>query len=128
MTRFVPLVLGVLGCFNNEGGSVDGSSDAVAEGVVTRASGSPVASATLFMLVVDSITGETIFNEAGASTDASGHFSRVLAAFLTAPFTGRVQITVQPATDQLADSIVDAGFLRFGRQPPETSTTVITYP
>jgi hypothetical protein len=39
----VPLILAVLGC--NDGGSVDGSSDAIVEGVVTRTSGAPVASA-----------------------------------------------------------------------------------
>ena len=123
----VPMVLSVLGC--NNGVSVDGSSDAVVAGVVVRASGSPVASAALSVLVVDSVRGDTMFNESRGSTDASGHFSTQLAAFLVAPFTGRVQITVQPvAADQLADTTVDVGFLRFGGQPPATSNTIITYP
>src|SRR3954471_12991259 len=117
----VPLMLSVPGCFNENRDIIDdfGLSDAFVEGVVTRASGSPVISATISMLVVDSATGDTIFNEYGASTDASGHFSRGLESILMGPFTRRVQLTVQPAaSDQLADSTVDAGFVLFGRQPP----------
>jgi hypothetical protein len=118
----------VIGC---DGGpaSVDQSSDAVVAGVVVRASGSPVTSAVLSVLVVDSAAGETMFDESGGVTDSTGHFSMHLAAFLTAPFTGHVQITVQStAAEQLADTVVDVGFVRFGGQPVDTSNTTITYP
>jgi hypothetical protein len=127
---FVPVVLTVLGCGDGPGSCcVDGSSDAVVEGVVARVSGSPVSSAVLHMLVVDSAGGRTMLDEPrGGITDANGHFSSHLGAFLEGPFTGRVQITVRPPTAELADTTVDVGFLRFGRQPPDTSHAVIIYP
>ncbi|MFL5462171.1 MAG: hypothetical protein ACJ8AY_15900 [Gemmatimonadales bacterium] len=81
------------------------------------------------MLVVDSVRGDTMFNEPRGGTDATGHFSTQLAAFLIAPFTGRVKITISPpAAEQLADTIVDIGYLRFGLQPPAVSNTTIIYP
>src|SRR4051812_8486111 len=121
-------VLAVIGCGSGTE-IIDGSSDAVVAGLVVRASGSPVASAVLSVLVVDSVRGDTMFNESRGGTDATGHFSTQLAAFLTAPFTGRVQITISPpAAEQLADTTVDIGYLRFGLQPPATSNTTITYP
>jgi hypothetical protein len=120
--------LTVIGC-GEKPLSVDGSSDAVVGGVVSRASGSPVSSAVLFVVVVDSVSGDTMFNEARGGTDATGHFRAELAAFLMAPFTGRVQITISPpAAEQLADTTVDVGYLRFGLQPPATSNTTIVYP
>jgi hypothetical protein len=125
--KIVPPVLILIGCSGPV--SVDGSSDAVVAGVVLRASGQPVASAAISMLVTDSARGDVVFNERRGSTDATGHFSTQLAAFLVAPFTGRVQITVgPPVAEQLSDTMVDAGFLRFGLQPPATSNTIITYP
>ena len=123
----VPVLLTLSGCDNGPA-SIDGSSDAVIEGVVLRASGSPVASAVLSVFVVDSAGGETMFNEPRGITDATGQFSMHLGAFLVAPFTGRVQITVQPRTAEPTDTTVDVGFVRFGRQPPDTSHTTIIYP
>ena len=120
-------VLTVVGC--DEPAAIDGSSDAVLTGVVLRASGLPVASAGLTMLVVDSASGQTVFDDQFARADSTGHFSAHMGAFLTGPFTGRVRVTVQPPdAEQLPDTIVDAGFLRFGRQPPETTSTTIIYP
>ncbi|MFL5447160.1 MAG: hypothetical protein ACJ8A6_11770 [Gemmatimonadales bacterium] len=81
------------------------------------------------MLVVDSVRGDTMFNESRGDTDATGHFSTQLAAFLIAPFTGRVKITISPpGGQQLADTTVDIGYLRFGLQPPAVSNTTIIYP
>jgi hypothetical protein len=123
----VSVLLILSGC--DEGpAAIDGSSDAVIEGVVLRASGSPVTSAAVSVFVVDSAGGETVFDEPRGITDATGHFSMHLAAFLTAPFTGRVQVTVRPQTAEPNDTTVDVGFVRFGRQPPDTSNTTIIYP
>jgi hypothetical protein len=122
-----PLLLTVSGCGNGTE-SIDGSSDAVVEGVVVRASGSPVSSALIHILVIDSTSGQTMFDELRGTTDANGRFSAHLAAFLVAPFTGRVQVTVRPPSAELADTTVNVGFLRFGREPPDTSNTMIVYP
>ena len=70
-----------------------------------------------------------MFDESRRVTDSTGHFSMQVAAFLIASFTGHVKITVQPAAaEQLADTVVDVGFVRFGGQPVDTSNTTITYP
>jgi hypothetical protein len=122
----IPTLLAGIGC--SGGTEVDGSSNAVVAGVVVRGSGSPVASALLSVVVIDSVRGDTMFNELRGGTDATGHFSTELAAFLVAPFTGRVKITISPpAAEQLADTTVDLGYLRFGLQPPATSNTTIVY-
>jgi hypothetical protein len=125
---FMTLALAVIGC-GHEPEIVDGSSDAIVAGVVVRASGAPVTSALLSMLVVDSGRGDTMINEPSGVTDATGHFRTQLGVFLEPSFTGRVQITISPpAGEQLADTVVDVGYLRFGLQPPATSNTTVVYP
>ena len=121
---------GLLQCERVDG---DSASLAVVRGSVTRGAGEPVPGVQIDYSLYDVTHGRELFVDTlyPNTTGLAGGFERTLGFFLYGPFHGHLHVLLRPPSSSgLADSVVDAGLLRFQFGPGrvETLTVRINYP